>query len=157
VDWTFATGTPFSRQANPVDLDVFGLEVLFTGNWKSLDLVTGYTYLDKNSDYGSAIVDASFYALNYARHRATLALRFRITDRLELRLDNEYRAQEDNPLRSSKDQTFFSSAALAWEPHNGRGLGLALTADNLTDSDYQFFPGTPAIGRQVSLSAGYNW
>lgn len=157
VDWTYATGAPFSRQANPVDLDVFGFEIIFTQNWKLLDLVGGYTYLDKNSDYGSAMVDASFYALNYARHRATLALRYRMTDRLELRLDSEYRVQEDNPLRTSKEQTLLSSAALVWEPDYGRGLGLALTADNLTNSDYQFFPGTPAIGRQVSLSASYNW
>ena len=34
---------------------------------------------------------------------------------------------------------------------------LALTADNLTDDDYQQFPGTPAVGRQVSLSARYQW
>jgi hypothetical protein len=52
---------------------------------------------------------------------------------------------------------FLASAALAWEPAKIRGLGLTLTADNLTDSDYQFFPGTPAIGRQVSMSASYSW
>jgi len=157
VDWTYVTGAPFSRQANPVDLNVVGLEVLFTRSWISLDLVAGYTRLDKNSDYGSATVDASFYALNYARHRATLALRYRMTDRLEFRLDNEYRVQEDNPLRTSTERTFHSSVAIAWEPDDGHGPGIALTADNLTNSDYQFFPGTPALGRQVSLSAGYNW
>ncbi len=157
VDWTFFTGRPFSRQANPVDLDVLGLEVFVTRQWYSLELVAAYTYLDKDSDYGSADVDASFYALNFARHRATLALRYQLTNQLELRLDNEYRVQQDNPLRTSKDTAFLASLALAWESTGIKGLGLSLIADNLTDSDYQFFPGTPAVGRQVSVSASYRW
>jgi len=157
VDWTFFSGKPFSRQANPVDLDVLGMEFIFTRQWYSLKLVAAYTYLDKDSDYGSADVDASFYALNFARHRATLALRYQLTSQLELRMDNEYRVQEDNPLRTSRDTAFLASVALAWESEGFKGLGLALTADNLTDSDYQFFPGTPAVGRQVSVSASYRW
>jgi hypothetical protein len=157
VDWTFFTGRPFSRQANPVDLDVLGLEIFATRQWYSLELVAGYTYLDKDPDYVSAEVDASFYALNFARHRATLALRYQLTSQLEVRLDNEYRVQEDNSLRTSRDTAFLASLALAWESESIRGLGLALTADNVTDSDYQFFPGTPAVGRQVSVSASYRW
>jgi len=157
VDWTFFTGRPFSRQANPVDLNVLGLEFFVSRQWHSLELVAGYTYLDKDSDYASANVDASFYALNFARHRATLAFKYQLTNQLELRLDNEYRVQEDNSLRTSKDTAFLSSVALGWKSVNISGLGFALIADNLTDSDYQFFPGTPAIGRQVSVSAGYRW
>ena len=157
VDWTFFTGRPFSRQANPVDLDVLGVEFFTTRQWYSLELVAAYTYLDKDSDYASAEVDASFYALNFARHRATLALRYQLTSQLELRLDNEYRVQEDNPLRTSRDTAYLASLALAWEPESLRGLGLTLAADNLTDSDYQFFPGTPAVGRQVSVSVNYRW
>jgi len=157
VDWTFFTGVPFSRQANPVDLDVLGVQALFTRQWNSLNLVAGYTYLDKDADYGENDVDASFYALNFARHRATLALRYQLATRLELRLDNEYRVQEDNPLRIGKDKTYLASLALAWVPANIKGLTLTLTADNITDSDYQFFPGTPAVGRQLSMSAAFNW
>ncbi len=157
VDWTYFTGTPFSRQANPVDLDVLGMEVLLTRRWYSWELVAAYTYLDKDADYGEAAVDASFYALNFARHRATFALRYQLTDQLELRLDNEYRVQKDNPLRTSKDSAFFASAALAWESAKIRGLGLAFTADNISDSEYQFFPGTPAVGRQLSISLSYRW
>lgn len=157
VDWTFFTGSPFSRQANPVDLDVLGLEFFVSRQWYSLELVAGYTYLDKDSDYASADVDASFYALNFARHRATLAFKYQLTNQLELRLDNEYRVQEDNPLRTSKDTAFLSSVALGWKSVNINGFGFALIADNLTDSDYQFFPGTPAISRQISVSAGYRW
>lgn len=157
VDWTFSSAAPFSRQANAVDIDVLGIELLFTAQWESFEVATGYTYLDKDADYGSALVNASFYALNFARHRATFALRYRLAAPLELRLDNEYRVQQDNPLRSSSSETYLASLAIAWEPPGNQGIGMALTIDNLTDSDYQPFPGTPAMGRQFSLSASYTW
>ena len=157
VDWTYFSGAPFSRQANPVDLDVLGLELYFTRQWNSLGIVAGYTFLDKDSDYGESNVDASFYALNFARHRATLALVYQLTSQLELRLDNEYRAQEYNPLRTSDDKTYLASLALAWMPASIRGLAIIVAADNLTDNDYQYFPGTPAVGRQLSLSIAYSW
>lgn len=157
VDWTYASGAPFARQANAVDLDVVGLQALLSRRWDAADLIVGYTWLDKRSDYGSATVDASFYALNFARQRATVAFRYRFADRFELLLDNEYRLQEQNPLRSGSDSAWLVSAALTWEPPDGKGLGLELAADNLTDDDFQQFPGTPAVGRQVSLSARYAW
>jgi len=159
VDWTYKDqeDIKFARQANPVDIDVFGVEAFIRKQWESIDLVASYTWLDKDADYGTATVDASFYALNFAKQRATLAVSYRFTDRLELRVDNEYRKQERNPLRASSDTAFLVSASLAWEPPEGRGFGIALTADNLTDDDYQQFPGTPAVGRQVSLSARYLW
>ena len=157
VDWTFASSAPFARQANPVDVDVFGVEAFLRRQWESFDLVGGYTYLDKDADYGSAVVDASFYALNFATHRATLAARYHFAERLELRWDNEYRQQRKNPLRGSSDKALHVSLALAWEPRADEGLGLAITADNLTDDDYEQFPGTPAVGRQISLSARYLW
>ena len=65
------------------------------------------------------------------------------------------RRQRDNALRAGSDEAVLSSLAIAWEPQGG--FGVALTADNLTDDDYQQFPGTPAVGRQVSLSARYQW
>ncbi len=157
VDWTYFSGVPFSRQAKPVDLNVMGVELFATRQWGTLDFIAAYTYLNKDADYGSAAVDASFYALNYARHRATLALRYRLTAVLELRMDNEYRVQKDNPLRAGEGRTYFASLALAWEPSSIPGLELTLSADNLTNSDFQFFPGTPAVGRQLGISASYNW
>jgi hypothetical protein len=157
VDWTYARVSPFLRQANAVDLDVLGVEALYRQRWKKLELVIGYTHIDKNADYGAAEVDASFYALNFARQRATAALRFALTERIELRLDNEYREQEANPLRASADEAFFVSTSLSWEPERIDGLAFAVTADNLTDDDYQPFPGTPAVGRQLSLGVRYAW
>lgn len=157
VDWTYATGAPFARQANAVDIDVVGFEAFISGQWGVVDLAAGYTWLDKDADYGSALVDASFYALNFARHRLTLAVNYRFAERFELRLDNEYREQEDNPLRVGDDSTFLASVSLVWNAAAGSGFSAALVADNLTDSEFQPFPGTPAAGRQISLSATYNW
>lgn len=157
VDWTFASGAPFARQANAVDLDVVGLEAHVTREWPRALLSAGYTYLDKEADYGSATVDASYYALNFARHRATLALRYRLTDGVELRLDNEYRRQQKNPLRSGADSAYRASASVVWHPWRADSLEVTLIVDNLTDSDFQPFPGTPAAGRQLSASIAYGW
>ena len=157
VDWTYATGVPFTRQANAVDLDVIGLEAFFVRSWEAIDLAIGYSVLDKDADYGSAQVDASFYALNFAKHRATLAFTYRLSRGFELRIDNEYRAQEDNPLRVGDDSTYLASASLKWSSMGEHKFGAALVVDNATDSEYQPFPGTPASGRQVSLSASYTW
>jgi hypothetical protein len=155
VDWTFSTGAPFARQANAVDIDVLGIELFARGRWENVDLIGSYTYLDKDADYGDTVIDASFYALNFATHRATLALRYRLLESVELRWDNEYRRQRDNPLRGSSDEAFLSSLSVSWDLQGG--FGLAVTADNLADDDYQQFPGTPAVGRHVSLSAAYQW
>jgi vitamin B12 transporter len=157
VDWTYATGAPFVRQANAVDLDVIGLEAFFVRSWEAIDLAIGYSVLDKDADYGSAQVDASFYALNFARQRATLAFTYRFSQGFELRLDNEYRVQEDNPLRVGDGSTYLASASLKWSSTGEHKFGAALVVDNATDSEYQPFPGTPASGRQVSLSASYTW
>lgn len=157
VDWTYATGAPFARQANAVDIDVLGFEAFVTRNWASIEIAAGYTWIDKDADYGDAQVDASFYALNFAKHRATLAIRYRFADAFELRLDNEYRRQEDNPLRVGDSTTYLGAASLAWNADAPRGISAALVVDNLADSEYQPFPGTPAAGRQVSLSISYLW
>ena len=157
VDWTYETGAPFARQANAVDIDVLGFEAFFVRNWESLDLAFGYTALDKDADYGTAQVDASFYALNFAKHRATLALVYRFAGSFEFRLDNEYRSQEANPLRVGDDSTYLASASLRWSSQSNQRFSAALVVDNATDSEYQPFPGTPASGRQLSLSASYGW
>jgi len=157
VDWTYATGAPFARQANPVDMDVIGLEGFLVRTWDSIDIAIGFTALDKDADYGSAQVDASFYALNFAKQRATLAFVYRFAGNLEMRIDNEYRNQEDNPLRVGDDSTYLASASLQWSSSGNRRFDVALVVDNITDSKYQPFPGTPASGRQASLSASYTW
>ena len=157
VDWTYRSGTPFLRQANAVDIDVMGFEGLL--NWRSeqLQIVAGYAWLKKDADYGSTDIDASYYALNFARHRLTLAAIYQPSAQWELRLDNEYRIQEENALRSSDDSAYLASLSLAWRPRPWPGLTLQLIADNVVDSDFQEFPGTPPMGRQLSLAFALDW
>ena len=121
----------------------------------SLGVAVGYTWLDKDADYGTAAVDASFYALNYAEQRLTLALNWVLNDGFDVRLDSEYRDQVDNPLRASADNAWLASLSVNWSPT--ANLVVSLAADNLTDDDFEFFPGTPGVGRQFSLSARYGW
>ena len=102
-------------------------------------------------------IDASFYALNFAKHRATAAMRYKFLKAFELRLDSEYRIQEDNPLREGNDSTFLLSTSINWISQTNKRFSTSLVIDNLTDSKYQPFPGTPAIGRQISLNTRYVW
>ena len=157
VDWTYQQNSPYVRQANPVDIDVTGFE--FSLQWvaNQWQVLGAYTYLDKDADYGGAQVDASYYALNYARHRATLALLYQPVQWLEIRLDNEYRHQEKNVLRSSDEKAWLAAFSLGWKLPTNTNMNLDLVVDNLTDSDFQEFPGTPAYGRQLSLALGLSW
>lgn len=157
VDWTFLAGAPFLRQANPVDIDVKGVEAFASWNSSILDVVAGFSWLDKDADYGSAQVDASFYALNYARERLTLALVYRPASRVDIRFDAEYRRQQENPLRNGRSRAFISSVSIGWRPGFARRARISLVADNLTDSDFEEFPGTPPMGRQLSLGVGTHW
>jgi vitamin B12 transporter len=157
VDWTYQQDAPFTRQANAVDIDVTGLEGLVSWHSEQLQIVGGYTWLDKDADYGSAQVDASFYALNYARHRVTLALVYTPVPQIDIRLDNEYRRQQDNLLRSGDSNAYIASLSGSWKLRSNPAVRISLIADNLTDSEFQEFPGTPPMGRQVSLGIGVDW
>jgi len=157
VDWTYQQNAPFSRQANAVDMDVTGLEWLTSWHSEQLQVVGGYTWLDKVADYGSAQVDASFYALNYARHRFTLAFIYTPVPQLDIRFDNEYRRQQENLLRNSGDNAYIASLSGSWRVSSQPAVRISLIADNLTDSDFEEFPGTPPMGRQVSLGIAVDW
>jgi vitamin B12 transporter len=157
VDWTYLSGAPFARQANAVDMDVQGLELLFTSHWDDAELAIGYTYLDKDADYGSAPVDASYYALNYPEHRLVVNAAYRPAANLEIRLFNELREQHPNPLRADSGRAFSSDISISWHPDFASGLQFALSVDNLTNSDFEEYPGTPAPRRQVLLAIRYVW
>ena len=60
-------------------------------------------------------------------------------------------------LRGDHDDAFEASAAVVWRPVLVDGLRFDLVADNLTNSDFQEFPGTPANRRQLSLRVSYSW
>lgn len=157
VDWTFQRNV-IARTANAVDMDVGGFEAVARRSWRAVDLVVGYTGLTKDASYRGAAVDASFYALNYARHRLTAAVTWRMGAGFELRMDTVARIQADNVLRiTGGDEAIVSSAALAYRPEAWRGLEIAVQADNLWDSDFQDVPAVPAAPRQVSLGVAYAW
>ena len=157
VDWTFTRGVT-ARSANAVDVATTGIETVVRRSWRLADVVLGYTWLTKDPDYRGAAVDASFYALNYARHRFTAALVVRLTSELTLRFDNAARVQAANLLRTvGGDRALISSLGLAYRPRAARGLEISVQADNLWDSDFQDVPAVPAARRQVSARLAYVW
>lgn len=157
TDWTFARGVT-ARTANAVDLGTAGVEIVASRRTPRWDLVLGYTYLDKTSDYRGAAVDASFYALNFARHRLTAALTARLGAGFEVRADNEFRIQEKNLLRTiGGNEAVLSSVGLYYLPPRLRGLELSALVDNLWDDDFQEVPAVPAARRQYSFGVTYRW
>jgi vitamin B12 transporter len=157
VDWTFRRGVT-ARTANPVDVDTSGVELVARRSWNSADVVVGYTALFKDADYRGAAVDASFYALNYARHRLTAAFTLRLSPEWEVRLDNVARIQADNLLRVvGGNRAVFSSLGIAYRPHGWRGAEVSVQIDNLWDSEFQEVPAVPAARRQASGGLRYTW
>ncbi|HUR56157.1 MAG TPA: TonB-dependent receptor, partial [Opitutaceae bacterium] len=157
VDWTFRRGVT-ARAANAVDIDVRGIEAYGRRTFGAADIVLGYTWLTKDSDYRGAAVDASFYALNYARHRLTAAMTLRLGHGFELRVDNVARIQADNLLRVvGGNRAVTTAAALAYRPRSVRGLELSLQVDNAWDTHFQEVPAVPASPRQVSAGVAYAW
>ena len=57
IDWIYNSDSPSARQANPVDIDVTGLEGWL--RWESGDSAVelGYAWLYKDEDYGDSSVD----------------------------------------------------------------------------------------------------
>lgn len=157
VDWTFRRGVT-ARSANAVNVDTRGVEVIARRQWSRAEVVIGFTALAKDADYKGAVVDASFYALNYARSRLTAALIWRFAREWELRLDNAARVQSDNLLRSiGGDEALMSTLGFGYKPGALPGVSFALRADNLWQSNFQEVPAVPASPRLLSLSVTYGW
>ena len=121
------------------------MKLVASRTWRFAHVVAGYTWLSKDSDYGGAAVDASFYALNFPRHRLTFAVTARLGGGLELRSDNEFRIQEKSLLRVvGGDSAVLSSLGLYWLPQRLRGIEFSIVADNLWESEFQELPAVPA-------------
>jgi hypothetical protein len=159
VDWTYlSTISNAARTANAVDMDTFGFESVATYTTSRLKIVLGYTFLNKAADYRGAAVDASYYALNFAKHRLTAAIVARLGAGFELRMDNVARIQQDNSQRKiGGDEALLSSLGLFYLPKSIPGLEVSLSADNLWDSNFQEVPAVPASGRQISSGVTYRW
>jgi len=157
VDWTYLRGVT-ARTANAVNLQTTGAELVARRSWGACDLVLGYTALGKTSDYRGSAVDASFYALNYARRRLTVAITARIGHGFELRLDNVARVQASNLLRTAGGDSALNSAlGLAYRSTAWRGATLTVQADNLWNTSFQEVPAVPAAHRQISGGVSYAW
>jgi hypothetical protein len=157
VDWTFRQGVT-ARSANAVDVATTGAELVARRSWAACDLVLGYTVLSKNPDYHGALVDASFYALNYARQRLTAAIVVRLGREIEVRMDNAARVQAANLLRTTGgNNAIISSLGLAYRPAAWRRSTFTLQADNLWNSTFQEVPAVPAPRRQISGGVTYVW
>lgn len=157
VDWTYRRGVT-ARTANPVDIGVTGLELMARRSWRSVELVIGYTALTKNPDYRGASVDASFYALNYARHRLTAAVTVQLEHGFELRMDNVARLQAANPLRTSGgDDAVISSFAMTYRPPAFNAVEFSAGQENVWNSSFQEVPAVPPMPRRWSAGMAYRW
>lgn len=157
ADWTYTATNTSARTARNLDTETLGFELIGTRRWKDLEAIASYTYLHKNEDYGSALVDASFYALNYANHRVTLGAIWRPLSSVEVRIDNEWRQNEANDLREGSDSALFTHFGLSYYPPKLTGLELFFAVDNAWDDSFQDVPGTPGRGDQYSGGATYRW
>lgn len=152
VDWTYRRGVT-ARTANPVDLTTSGAECVVRRSFERWDVVLGATAYARRADYGSAAIDASFYALNFPRFRATAAVVGRLGREWEVRIDNELRRQSDNLLRRSGGRdAFLSAGTLAYAPAAWRGVSFALQAENLWNDNFEEVPAVPAARRQAVFS-----
>ncbi len=158
VDWTWSSDNGNrARQANPVEVDTLGAEWLVRyqqGRWEAQ---LSYAWIDKSIDYREASVDASYYVGNFARHRITFSGILHPHESLDLRMDLGWREQAANALRTSSEQGTHLSLSLGWRPDFAPGFEFSLMADNLTDSGFEFFPGTPPVGRHYALRGTYRW
>ena len=158
VDWVFGgvVPPPPVRRAVAGDIDTVGFELVTRREWRFIDLVLGYTWLDKNEDY-LAPGESSFYAFNYAEHRLTAAIVARLGGGFELRMDNEIRFQEENALRTRNDDVILSALGLYYAVPRVKGLTLSAQVDNLWNTYYEEVPLVPGSRREWSVGARYAW
>jgi vitamin B12 transporter len=157
VDWTFQRGV-IARTASPVDIGTIGVEGMLQWSRPRYEVILGYTFLHKNADYGSVLVDGSFYALNFPTQRLTAALVVRLGAGLELRMDNEARIQKDSSLRTAGgNHAMISSLGLFYRPPWAPKVEWSLQTENLWNSGFQEVPAVPAARRQISAGMICRW
>jgi outer membrane receptor protein involved in Fe transport len=157
VDWVFSSGSPSARQAAPVDITVDGIETWLRWEAEATAVELGYAWLDKDPVYKGLTADASFYALNYARHRLLASLEQGIGESAVFRLEGEYRKHPANVLREGGDEALMVHLQAVWEDFPAEGLRLTVRLDNLTDEAFESVPGTPGPGREGRATLSYAW
>jgi hypothetical protein len=157
TDWTFRFASPNARTANRLDADTLGTEAVVRARWDRVAVVAGWSWLEKDADYGGAPVDASYYALNFPRHRVTLAVLAEVFPGVQLRLDNEWREQERNALRRSARTAFLTTAGIGWRVPGVDGLELEALVENVWDERFEEVPAVPGAPRTWSVGAAWRW
>lgn len=155
VDWTYQKqkGPVAARTAENVNTGSFGIENSATVPIASVSVTAGYIFLDKTSDYGIADVDASFYALNYARHRALLSSIYRPSEDITVGVDMELRRQAANILRDNARPAYYlASLSSSWKPPFMGGVEIGAVVFNITNEHFEEAPGVPGTGR---MAAGF--
>ena len=140
-----------------MDIKTVGFECVAQKSWGNIEAIASYTLIDKDEDYGTANVIGSFYALNYANHRATLGAIWTPLEIIKFRIDNEWRSQVDNPARTSDAEAIFTHISLSVYPPQIEDMELFVALDNAWDDDFEEVPGTPGRGDQFSAGATYSW
>ena len=165
LDWTFvssnvnpSSGKNTARQANALELDTYGIEVSLRRLLQRGEWALGAAWMEKQPDYGSGAVDASFYALNFPEIRVTANARWEIlASRLEVEGDLEWRQQYENSLRNGSANATLVTLSLRWRPWRKHLTQLVWLGDNLLDDDFEEFPGTPGVGRHFSIRLVHPW
>jgi hypothetical protein len=157
VDWTYDSNNTNARSAKNVDIETLGIEIIVSRTWDKLQTIASYSYLHKDEDYKEATIDASFYALNFPEHRATLGFIWNPNDLLEIRIDNEWREQEANPLREGPSNTINSHLSASYYPADLNDLEVFVAFDKPWNEEFQDIPGTHGRGDQFSIGATYSW
>ena len=157
VDWTFVEGKPNSRKAKHVDINTYGLEMIASRTWNSLEALFSYALLKKKEDYKDPSIIGSFYALNYPENRVTLGAIWDPFKFLQFRLDNEWREQRENILRTGPDRSTFTHFATSYYPSQIDDLELFLAFEKPWDKDFEDIPGIAPRDDQFSFGASYRW
>lgn len=158
TDWTYDSSiTPFaSRSANNVDIETFGAELSLVHQCSSrVNALLGYTYLHKDEEYKVEGVDASFYALNYPKHRVVAGVGVDIAEGLVWKLNGEVRRQYENSLRAGEDTPVLLSSSLGYL--FDFGLSIDAVIDNILDEEFEEVPGVPGSGQIAAVYFGYRW
>lgn len=157
IDWVYDSATPTARQAQPVDIDVSGMESWIGWEVENTAIQAGFIWLDKDETYLESGGDASFYALNFARQRILLTVDQNLSNTIKCRLEAEWRRHPPNPLRQQGDEAMRLHAEISWREWLGTQWDLLLRGNNLTRDDFQNLPGTPAPGREVMVTFARRW
>lgn len=152
VDWVYEAGSPTARQAAALDGTVNGVELGVSGEMGRWRGDVGYAWLDKDVAYEGTGGDASYYVLNYARHRLMAGVEARLGAGWSVRVEGKWREHPANALRSGGAESMRWAAELRWEDFPVAGWSWVLRGENLGKDDFEDVPGTPGPGRSVRLA-----